>query len=83
MNCSDFFNCFWNNYYISKQGIMFVERMTIEVELKEIKLMLSELNKKVDALLEEKETASLMALEEKSLKEFLEKEPDIYTVKGN
>jgi hypothetical protein len=35
----------------------------------------------MDLLLEEKETASLIALSEKSLKDFLEKEPDIYTVK--
>jgi predicted nucleotidyltransferase len=55
--------------------------MTIEVDLKEIKSLLSELNKKLDVLLEEKETLSVMALAEKSLKDFLEKEPDIYTVK--
>lgn len=57
--------------------------MTIEVELKEIKTLLSKLNKKLDVLLEEKDTDAyaLMALAEKSLKDFLEKEPDIYTVK--
>jgi hypothetical protein len=55
--------------------------MTIEVDLREIKLLLSELNKKIDVLIEEKETSALMALAEKSLKGFLEKEPDIYTVK--
>ena len=55
--------------------------MTIEVDLKEIKNLLSELNKKLDVLLEEKETLSIMALAEKSLKNFLEKEPDIYTAK--
>jgi predicted nucleotidyltransferase len=55
--------------------------MTIEVDLKEIKNLLSELNKKIDVLLEEKETLAVMALAEKSLKDFLEKEPDIYTVK--
>ena len=55
--------------------------MTIEVDLKEIKSLLSELNKKLDVLLEEKDTLSVMALAEKSLKDFLEKEPDIYTVK--
>jgi predicted nucleotidyltransferase len=55
--------------------------MTIEVDLKEIKSLLSELNKKLDVLLEEKETLAVMALAEKSLKDFLEKEPDIYTVK--
>jgi hypothetical protein len=55
--------------------------MTIEVDLKEIKNLLSELNKKLDVLLEEKDTLALMALAEKSLKDFLEKEPDIYTIK--
>jgi hypothetical protein len=54
--------------------------MTIEVDLREIKNLLSELNKKIDVLIEEKETLALMALAEKSLKDFLEKEPDIYTV---
>lgn len=57
--------------------------MTIEVELKEIKTLLSKLNKKLDVLLEEKDTDTyaLMALAEKSLKDFLEKEPDIYQSK--
>jgi hypothetical protein len=57
--------------------------MTIEVDLREIKNLLSELNKKLDVLIDEKDkdTYALMALAEKSLKEFLEKEPDIYTVK--
>ncbi len=69
------------NYYISKKGIMLVEEMTIEVELKEIKSLLSEVNKKLDSLLEERETAALTVLEEQALKDFLEKEPDIYSVK--
>ncbi|MFB3889172.1 MAG: hypothetical protein ACE14S_06745 [Candidatus Bathyarchaeia archaeon] len=57
--------------------------MTIEVDLKEIKTLLSELNKKLDALLEEKdaEAHALMALAEKSLQDFLEKEPEMYTAK--
>jgi hypothetical protein len=57
--------------------------MTIEVDIKEIKNLLSELNKKLDVLIDEKDkdTYALMALAEKSLKKFLEKEPDIYTVK--
>jgi hypothetical protein len=58
-----------------------LKAMTIEVDLREIKTLLSELNKKIDVLIEEKETLALMALAEKSLKSFLEKEPDIYTVK--
>lgn len=55
--------------------------MTIEVDLKEIKSLLTEVNNKLDSLLEEKDTYALMALEEKSLKDFLENEPDIYSVK--
>ena len=55
--------------------------MTIEVDLKEIKNLLSALNKKIDMLIEDKETLSLMTLAEKSLKDFLEKEPDVYSIK--
>ena len=55
--------------------------MTIEVDLREIKTLLSELNRKIDVLIEEKENSALIALAEKSLKSFLEKESDIYTVK--
>ena len=55
--------------------------MTIEVELKEIKSLLSEVNKKIDSLLEEKETETIMALEEQTFKEFLAEEPDIYSIK--
>ena len=55
--------------------------MTIETDLKEIRSLLSTLNKKIDMLIEDKETLPMMVLAEKSLKEFLEKEPDIYTVK--
>jgi hypothetical protein len=57
-----------------------VEIMTIEVELKEIKSLLSEVNKKLDSLLEERETDAIMVLEEQALKEFLEEEPDLYSV---
>jgi len=55
--------------------------MTIEVDIKEIKDLLSTLNKKIDALIENRETLTIMMLAEKSLKDFLEKEPDIYSVK--
>ena len=53
--------------------------MTIEVDVKEIKELLSALNKKLDMLIETRETLSLMMLAEKSLKEFLEREPEIYS----
>lgn len=55
--------------------------MTIEVDIKEIKDLLSTLNKKIDTLIENRETLTIMMLAEKSLKDFLEKEPDIYSVK--
>jgi hypothetical protein len=55
--------------------------MTIEVDLKEIKDLLSKLNKKIDVLIEDRDTLSLMALTEKSLKNFLENEPDLYSIK--
>jgi hypothetical protein len=55
--------------------------MTIETDLKEIRTLLSKLNKKIDVLIGDKESLQYMALAEKSLKDFLEKEPDIYTLK--
>jgi hypothetical protein len=55
--------------------------MTIEVELNEIKSLLFELKQKMDVLLEEKETSAMMGLSEMSLKGFLSKEPDVYTIK--
>jgi hypothetical protein len=55
--------------------------MTIEVDLKEIKNLLSTLNEKIDVLLEDRDTLSLMTLAEKSLRDFLEKEPDLYSIK--
>jgi hypothetical protein len=53
--------------------------MTIEADLKEIRNLLSTLNKKMDVLIGDKESLQYMTLAEKSLKEFLEQEPDIYT----
>jgi hypothetical protein len=58
-----------------------LRNMTIEVDLKEIKDLLSKLNKKIDVLIEDRDTLSLMALTEKSLKNFLENEPDLYSIK--
>jgi len=55
--------------------------MTIEIDLKEIKDLLSVLNRKIDLLIEDRETLSLMVLAEKSLNDFLGKEPDVYSVK--
>ena len=55
--------------------------MTIEMDLKEIKDLLCVLNKKIDLLIENREILSLMVLAEKSLKDFLGKEPDVYSMK--
>jgi len=53
----------------------------LQSDIVEIKLTLKKLNKKLDRLLEERETAVAMALSERSLKSFLEREPDIYSLK--
>jgi len=55
--------------------------MTAEIDLKEIKDLLSMLNKKIDLLIEDRETLSVMFLAEKSLKDFLSEEPDVYSIK--
>jgi hypothetical protein len=49
-----------------------MEKITTETHLKEIKFLLSELNKKLNSLLEEKDTCALM-LWRRNL-DFLEKE---------
>jgi len=54
--------------------------MTIEVDIREIKELISALNAKIDMLIETRETLSLMMLAQRSLKEFLEEEPDIYSI---
>ena len=58
-----------------------LRKMTIEADLKEIKDLLSSLNKKIDILIESRETLALMFLSEKSLKDFFNEEPDIYSIK--
>lgn len=55
--------------------------MSIEAELKDIKRMLTEILRKFDELLEEKEITAMTKLSEISLREFLENEPDIYSIK--
>lgn len=53
--------------------------MTIEVEIREIKEMLLKLNRRFDALVQDRETLALMAISQESLKEFLASEPDLYS----
>lgn len=54
--------------------------MNIEAELADIKRLLTEISRKLDELLEEKEITAMMKLSEVSLKDFLEDEPDIYSI---
>lgn len=53
----------------------------IEAELKVIKDYLMELNRKLDELLDERESMAIMAISEKSLYDFLSEEPELYSVK--
>jgi hypothetical protein len=55
--------------------------METDAELNEIRGLLQTINHKLDLLLEERETTALMKLSERSLKGFLESEPDLYTDK--
>jgi len=55
--------------------------MSIESDLAEIKKMLTDISRKLDEMLEEREIIGMMKLSEISLKEFLENEPDIYSIK--
>jgi hypothetical protein len=54
--------------------------MSIESDLAEIKKMLMEISRKLDEMIEEGEITGMMKLSEVSLKEFLENEPDIYSI---
>ena len=57
-----------------------INAMSIEAELADIKRLLTEISRKLDELLEEKEITAMMKLSEVSLKNFLEDEPDIYSI---
>ena len=54
--------------------------MSIKFDLAEIKKMLVEISRKLDEMIEEREIMGMMKLSEISLKEFLENEPDIYSI---
>lgn len=54
--------------------------MSVEVDVREIKELLSALNRKMDALMASGETLSAMMLAQMSLREFLDEEPDIYSI---
>ena len=55
--------------------------MSVQRELREIRKILSEVNKKLDILIENRELVAAMLLSEQSLKEFFSVEPNIYTVR--
>jgi hypothetical protein len=55
--------------------------LTIEVEIKEIKAMLGEVNMKLDALIQDRETLTMMIISERALKDFLASEPDLYSAR--
>ena len=55
--------------------------MTIEVEIREIKEMLQKLNRRLDSLVQDRETLTMMAISQQSLRDFLANEPDLYSVK--
>ena len=54
--------------------------MEIDVEIREIKEFLSMLNEKIDLLIGDRETLSMMKLAESSLKAFFEGEPELYSL---
>jgi len=54
--------------------------MNIEAEVRDMKQRIIEISKKMDELLYEREAASMMKLEERTLSSFFENEPDIYTI---
>jgi ribosomal protein L11 len=54
--------------------------MNIEAEVRDIKQHIIEISRKMDELLEERETVSIMRLEEGSLSRFVQSEPDIYRI---
>lgn len=53
--------------------------MTVEVDVKEIKELLGQLNRKLDALVEEREIRAIMMVSERSLNDFLVNEADLYS----
>ena len=52
----------------------------IEAEVHEIRQQVTEISRKLDILIEERETLGIMKLSEKALYQFLDEEPDLYSV---
>jgi hypothetical protein len=55
--------------------------LTIEIEIKEIKNMLGELSMKLDTLIQDRETLTMMVISERALRDFLASEPDLYSAR--
>jgi len=55
--------------------------MSLETEIADIKKLLMDISRKLDELIEEREITAMMRLSEVSLKNFLEDEPGIYSIK--
>ena len=51
--------------------------MTIGVEVREIKEMLEALHRKLDALVQDRETQAMMGISQQSLNDFLANEQDV------
>jgi hypothetical protein len=54
--------------------------MNIEAEVRDLKLQIVRMSKKIDELVSERETISMMKLAEASLSGLLDREPDIYRI---
>lgn len=52
----------------------------IEAEVHEIRQQVADISKKLDILLEERETLGMMRLSEKALYQFLDEEPELYSI---
>jgi hypothetical protein len=57
-----------------------MRNMELEVDIKEMKGLLKALNDKIDVLIKSRETLSMALLSERSLKDFIDEEPDIYSI---
>ena len=54
--------------------------MNIEADVKEIRQQINEISRKLDLLLQERESLAVMKVSEQALSTFLEEEPDLYSV---
>lgn len=55
--------------------------MTIEVGIREIKERLDELSRKIDTLVQDRETLAKIVTSQHSLRDFLANEPDLYSMR--